>query len=266
MGLVTDGPDDDGRMVAVAKNPLFQIASPPFVKVKGSVVLGGFFEPTIEDFVHHEDAKLVAKVVEEVMMGIVGSADGVAAHRFEFAEFPFEEFGSPSASHGAAGEVFADAAELGDLAVEVKAGVFVPLDGADTEGDFVGVDCLAVFGEGQLGGVERGGVEVPELGVGNSEAGCFVLLWSGVGGGDHFAAGALNLDAELEAGGVFDLGFDGDSRFGVVDFGGGDEGGVVKEEVFGMGRDQAHRGVDAAGMIPTGGRLAGVIDVDFDGV
>lgn len=116
--------------------------------------MGCFFEPAVKDFVHDEDADLVAEVVEEVMVGVVGGADGVASHGFEFAEFPLEEFGSPSAAKRAGGEVFADAAELGDFTIEVEAGVFVPLDGADAEGGDVGVEDGAVFEEGELGGVE----------------------------------------------------------------------------------------------------------------
>ena len=269
MSLVADGPDDDGGVIAIAKDPLLEVTPPPLLEIEGAVVLGGFFQPAVEDFVHDEDAETIADVVEKVMVGIVGGANGVAAHGLEFADFPLEQFGCPSASDGATGEVLADSAQFGDLAVEVKAGVFVPLDRANAEGDFVGVDLLTVFGESEVSGVERGGVGVPELRVGDVEADGGVFFRSGVCSGDYFSIGILNLNFQFEAGEVreiIDLGLDGDGRFGGGDFGSGDEGGVVDEKVLGMSRDQSHGSVDAAGMIPSGGGLAGVVDVDFDGV
>ena len=266
MGLVADGPDNDRGMVAITKDPLLEVATPPVFKVESAVILRSFFAPSVKDFVHHENAELVAEIVEEVLVGIVGGADGVAAHGLEFAQFPLEQLGGPGSSDRTAGEVFADSTEFGDLAIEMKAGVFVPLNGADAEGDGVGVDLLAVFGESKMGGVKGGRVGVPELRAGDGKLDGLVFLWGGVGGGDDFFIGVLNLNFQLEEREVFDLGLDGDGRFGGGNLGSGDEGGVVDEVVLEIGCDEFNGGVDAARVIPAGGGFFGAVDADFDGV
>lgn len=164
-GFISNRVNDDGGVVAVPDDPGGEVFFPMLVEEAGAVVVGGFFDPAVEDLVHDEEAEFVAEIVEVVWEGVMGGADGIAAHVLEELEFPAEEVGRPCAADGATFPVFADAEKFGDLAIEVEAGGGVPLDGADAE---AGAELVG-FAEAGDEGIESGSFDAPELWVGDGE-------------------------------------------------------------------------------------------------
>ena len=85
-GLVADAPKDHGRMVAVTVDHGFKVLLGPVVEQEG-VAVGLLRDgPGVRQLVHHDESHAVAEVEQFGGRGIVGGADGVAAHFLEHLE------------------------------------------------------------------------------------------------------------------------------------------------------------------------------------
>jgi len=105
-------------VIAVADDPRSEVFFPVFVKEASAVVVGGFFDPAVEDFIHDEDAHFVAEA---------------------------EEVRSPRTTKGAAFPMFTDAEEFGDFSIEVKASGRIPFDRANAKAGVDFIDDLIVL-------------------------------------------------------------------------------------------------------------------------
>ena len=81
--LVTDAPDDDARVVAVASDVTLDISIVPGVE-ESPVIIGVLARvPTIEGFIHHQEPKPIGNIQELWCRRVVRRAKCVVAHVLE---------------------------------------------------------------------------------------------------------------------------------------------------------------------------------------
>ena len=84
--LVADAPDDDARVVAVARHHVADVGRRPLTEEAGVVVLVLGLVPAVEGLVHHEEAEAIGDV-EQLRRGrVVGRAERVDPHVLEHLE------------------------------------------------------------------------------------------------------------------------------------------------------------------------------------
>ena len=217
------------------------------------VVAPGGPGPFVEDFVPDEEAKLVAEFEELFGAGVMGEADGVDAHFHHDFELAAGGAGVEGAADGAEVVVEVDAVELDAAPVEMEAVVGGEGEGAEAEFFGEGVELLAVGAEeADLGGVEAGGIGVPELRLVDVEGDL------AVGGGAGDGLGRDGLGGDGGAVGGEECGLYGDGLVGgevVFDF--DFEGGVLGGEA------EAFVSVGLDGESPVG-EVDGLLDGEFD--
>ena len=128
--LVARAPDDDGGMIAVARDHVGQVARSPLVEVAVVAVLRRLrfgLAPLVEGLGHHQEAHAVAEVEELGCVRIVAGADGVAAHLLQQSEAPLPDSLRHRCAHRASIVVQADAVQLDAFAVQQKSLVRIEL-------------------------------------------------------------------------------------------------------------------------------------------
>ena len=237
----------------------------PLGVVLGVAVLGQ--SPGVEGLVDEHDALAVGNLHQLRSGGVMGDADGVAAHLLQNLHLALDGAVPGLGAQSALVVVHAHALELGGLAVELKTSGVVELGPAEAELGGIGVHHLVVHQHLGDGGVQVGVVSVPQLGAVHLGGEGHVLGGVGVHGdglaGDrsHGLLAAQLVDAltHHHVGGLTALvGHGGDHIHGAVgavglsQVGGGDVS-TVAVHVHGIGDGQVHGAVDTAAGIPTAG-------------
>ena len=238
----------------------------PLGVVLGVAVLGQ--SPGVEGLVDEHDALAVGDLHQLGSGGVMGNADGVAAHLLEDLHLALDGAVPGLGAQSALVVVHAHALETGGYAVELKTGaVIVEGQPAETELGGIGVHHLIVHQHLGDGGVQVGVVSVPQLGAVHLGGEGHVLGGVGVHGdglaGDrsHGLLAAQLVDAltHHHVGGLTALvGHGGDHIHGAVgtlglsQVGGGDVS-TIAVHVHGIGDGQVHGAVDTAAGIPTAG-------------
>ena len=162
--FVADGPQDDGRMVAVAADQGHEVLFRPFVEEFRITVLLLRDRPGICKFIHYQETHPVAQVQELRRRGIVGGTDGVAAHVLEHLEAAHPGVVVPDGAERARVVVQAHALQENLVLVEVET-VGLPFRAADAERGFVGVKHFVRRFHRGAGDIHRGTVRGPEAGA-----------------------------------------------------------------------------------------------------
>ena len=237
----------------------------PLGVVLGVAVLGQ--SPGVEGLVDEHDALAVGDLHQLRSGGVMGDADGVAAHLLEDLHLTLDGPVPGLGAQSALVVVHTHALETGGLAVELKTSGGVELGPAEAELGGIGVHHLLVHQHLSDGGVQVGVVSVPQLGAVHLGGEGHVLGGTSVHGdglaGDrsHRLLAAQLVDAltHHHVGGLTALvGHGGDHVHGAVgavglsQLGGGDVS-TVAVHVHGIGDGQVHGAVDTAAGIPTAG-------------
>ena len=181
--LVSDAPEDDGRMVSVAKHHGGQILFMPLREVlkvalvsgrinvvaRGPLVLGVF--PFVKGLVHHQEAQSVAQVIQLRHMRVVAGADGVAAHFLQGKQTPFPYLAGHSRAETARVVVDAYALQLHAASVQEEALVRIETEGTDADGALVyPVRSRSVHGKLRHQRIKRRIFRRPQPGIGYASA------------------------------------------------------------------------------------------------
>ena len=154
-------------MVPVPAQKGLQVPFPPVVK--GLVIaVGRFFRvPAVKGLVHDEDAKLVAQVQKPLRRRVVGHPQGVVAGLLVGLQHPAGLVVKIRRAQRTGDMMHAAALQLDGFPVDPQAVNRVHRHRADSKGGAGGVQnfLAALCRQRGLGRVERGGIQIPHLGL-----------------------------------------------------------------------------------------------------
>ena len=91
--LVADAPDENRRVIAVAKHHCLKVPSVPLVKVKSVVEFCLFNFPNVKGFVHDDKSHSVTQIEQLGSRRVVRCAYPVTAHLLKYIKLPFDGTG-----------------------------------------------------------------------------------------------------------------------------------------------------------------------------
>ena len=164
--LIAYRPHHHRRTVAVVLHHIGDVAFGPLVEYR-AVAVGRLRTetPVVEGFNHQHHAHLIAELHKLGCRHVVGCTDGIHSHILEQFYLVAECRAVHGSTEGAEVVMIAHALELCEFAIEEESFFGYILDRTYTEAGIVAIHGLAIDRKCGLGRIERGCVEIPQLGV-----------------------------------------------------------------------------------------------------
>ena len=160
--LISNAPDENRRVVAVAFDEIFEVALVPFVEVGGVVELGFAFAPNVGEIGHYDESHLVAEVEQLGGGCVVRGADAVAAHCFQHLKLPLDGAFVNGGAKAAKVVVVAHSADFQWFAVQNESLLAVEFKLPHAKTGTHGIGLVAVLHDAHPRGVKRRRIGAPK--------------------------------------------------------------------------------------------------------
>ena len=142
--LISDAPHDDGGMISMIQNQVFDVPITPFLEKPCIPILAFGIDPHVETFRHHHHSQRVANLHLPCRWHVVSSPDGITSHIFHCLDLPCQSRLVDSRSKRSQIMVKANTFYLSGFSIESKPFLLVSSDSSNSNLDVLFINSLQI--------------------------------------------------------------------------------------------------------------------------